>query len=95
MMIGGEDKNDYEVLKYRQKVSGPILDRMDIQKHVQPVDFMELSGYKMGKTSKGLRERVESARKIQQKRYEKIEYINCNAQMTPALIKEYCGLEVE
>ena len=87
--------NDYEVLKYRQKVSGPILDRMDIQKHVQPVDFMELSGYKMGKTSKGLRERVESARKIQQKRYEKIEYINCNAQMTPALIKEYCGLEVE
>lgn len=87
--------NDYEVLKYRQKISGPILDRMDIQKYVQPVDFMELSGYKMGKSSKELRERVESARKIQQKRYEKIDHINCNAQMTPALIKEYCKLEDE
>lgn len=85
--------NDYEVLKYRQKISGPILDRMDIQKYVQPVDFMELSGYKMGKTSQELRERVENARKIQQKRYEKIENISCNAQMTPALIKEYCNLE--
>lgn len=87
--------NDYEVLKYRQKISGPILDRMDIQKHVQPVDFMELSGYKMGRTSEELRERVKNTRKIQQKRYEKVEYINCNAQMTPALIKEYCNLEDE
>ncbi len=87
--------SDYEVLKYRQRISGPILDRMDIQKHVQPVDFMELSGYKMGRSSEELRERVEKARKIQQKRYEKIEHINCNAQMTPALIKEYCSLEDE
>ena len=84
---------DYEVLKYRQKLSGPILDRMDIQKYVQPVKFMELSGHKEGRSSLELRERVEAARKIQQERYKNIEHVNNNAQMTPALIKEFCELE--
>lgn len=84
---------DYEVTKYRQKLSGPILDRMDIQKYVQPVDFIELSGHKPGKSSKELRERVENARKVQYKRFKGIKHINCNAQMTPALIKEHCKLE--
>ena len=86
---------DYEVLKYRQKISGPILDRMDIQKYVQPVNFIELSSQSYGKTSKELRERVELARNIQKKRYEKIDKINCNAQMNNSLIKEYCKLETE
>ena len=86
---------DYEVLKYRQKISGPILDRMDIQKYVQPVNFMELSSDNYGKSSKELRERVESARNIQKKRYDKIDKINCNAQMSNSLIKEYCQLETE
>lgn len=86
---------DYEVLKYRQKISGPILDRMDIQKYVQPVNFMDLSKESYGKTSKELRERVELARNIQKKRYENIEKINCNAQMDNALVKEYCELETE
>ena len=82
---------DYEVLKYRQKLSGPILDRMDIQKYVQPVKFMELSGHKEGRSSLELRERVEVARKIQQERYKNIEHVNNNAQMTPALIKKSRG----
>ena len=85
--------SDYEVLKYRQKISGPIIDRVDIQKNVQPVNFMDLSGHFSGKTSKELRHRVEHAREIQKKRYASIDKINCNAQMTPALIKEYCKLE--
>ncbi|MGI6426278.1 MAG: YifB family Mg chelatase-like AAA ATPase [Natronincolaceae bacterium] len=85
--------SDYEVLKYRQRISGPILDRMDIQKYVQPVDFLDLSGYSMGRSSGELRERVEMARNIQKERYAHIENINCNAQMTPGLIKEYCRLE--
>ncbi|WP_341414551.1 YifB family Mg chelatase-like AAA ATPase [Clostridium aceticum] len=58
----GKDRcrcSDYEVIKYRQKISGPILDRMDIQKNVNPVDFMELSKDFCGRTSKELRERVE------------------------------------
>ncbi len=84
---------DYEVLRYRQKISGPILDRIDIQKYVQPVDFMELTEHKKGVSSKELRERVEKAREIQIERYKDIEGVNCNAQMTPNLIKEYCKLD--
>jgi hypothetical protein len=84
---------DYEVMKYRSRISGPILDRIDMQKYVQPVNFMELSNYKEGRGSKELREIVEVARKIQVDRYKNIGRINCNAQMTPELIKEYCSLD--
>ncbi|MDD2495418.1 MAG: ATP-binding protein, partial [Tissierellia bacterium] len=86
---------DYEVLKYRQKISGPISDRIDIQKYVQPVDFMNLSNFSNNVSSKELRERVERSRKIQNKRFENYENINCNAQMSQSLIKEYCILEEE
>lgn len=54
----GEDRchcSDYEVIKYRSKISGPILDRIDIQKYVEPVDFMNLTSYKKGKSSEFLR----------------------------------------
>ena len=85
--------SDYEVLKYRQKISGPILDRMDIQKYVQPVSFLDLSDYSVGRSSGELKERVEIARNIQKERYAHIEGVNCNAQMTPSLIKEYCYFE--
>ncbi|TJX12850.1 ATP-binding protein [Tissierella creatinini] len=86
---------DYEVLKYRQKISGPIMDRMDIQKYVRAVNFMDLTKHSLGKSSKELRERVEFARNIQNKRFKGIPNINCNAQMNNALIKEYCQLEAE
>ena len=86
---------DYEVLKYRQKISGPISDRIDIQKYVQPVDFINLSNFTNKVSSKELRERVESARKVQNERFKKYDKINCNAQMSQSLIKEYCVLEEE
>ncbi len=86
---------DYEVLRYREKVSGPILDRIDIQKYVQPVNFIDISNDISSSTSKELREKVENARRIQQKRFEKIENINCNAQMTTSHIKEFCMLDKE
>lgn len=94
----GESKckcTDYEVLNYRQKISGPILDRIDIQKYAQPVDFIDLSEYKSGKTSKELREKVELARAIQNERYKNIEKVNCNSEITPAMIKEFCILNEE
>ncbi|MDD3307779.1 MAG: YifB family Mg chelatase-like AAA ATPase [Acetobacterium sp.] len=84
---------DYEVMKYRQKISGPIMDRMDIQKYVRPVDFMDLSNDYQGVTSESLRQRVEAARKIQRQRFTKMDGINCNAQMGNQLIKEFCLLE--
>lgn len=86
---------DYEVLKYRQRLSGPILDRIDIQKYVQPVEFMKLSDYSKGTSSSELREKVEYARNIQRERYKNIEKVNSNGEMTPALIKEFCLLEEE
>jgi len=92
----GTDKcscSDYEVLKYRQRISGPILERMDIQKHVQPVNFMDLSTYNSNWTSSQLRERVEFSRDVQKKRFKGIDGVNCNAQMGQALVKEYCGLD--
>ena len=86
--------SDYEILKYRQRISGPLLDRMDIQKYVQPVRFQELSNQaEEGNRSEDLRERVEKARNIQKKRFNGIDSINCNAQMTGNLIKEHCQLD--
>lgn len=56
---------------------------------------MELSGYAKGKSSAELRERIEKARDFQKKHFENIPNINCNAQMTPSLVKEFCKFEVE
>lgn len=86
---------DYEVLKYQQRISGPIFDRMDLQKFVHPVDFIELSTQNLGKTSAELRERVEFTRNIQKARFAQVEKVNCNAQMTASLIREFCVLESE
>lgn len=84
---------DYEVLKYRQKLSGPIMDRIDIQKYFKSVNIMDLSNSKIGPSSKVLREQVEKARKIQHERYKNIKGINYNALMSPDLIKQYCILD--
>ena len=84
---------DYEIIKYRGKISGPIMDRIDIQKEVHPVNFFNISDTIPTKSSKELREKVEKARKIQQIRYADHDGINCNAQMTTALIQEYCKLD--
>lgn len=91
----GQEKcrcTDYEVMKYRNKLSGPLLDRMDIQKYVQTVNFFEYRGF--GKSSSDICEIVTKARELQQKRYES-EEITCNAELTPALIRKYCQLNSE
>lgn len=86
---------DYEVQKYRRKISGPILDRIDIQKYVKPVNFFDLTNEKCGQTSIEIREHVEKAREIQRVRYKDIEGINSNAQMTSSLIKQHCAINSE
>lgn len=80
------------VNKYMNKISGPLLDRIDIQIEVVPVPFKELSSARDGEESRLVRERVILARKIQEERYRDNEAIHCNAQMTPKMIKEYCKL---
>lgn len=86
---------DYEIIKYRNKISGPIMDRIDIQKQVKPVNYFEENNDSRRRTSKELRDIVEKARKIQQKRYEENEGINCNAQMNTEQIQMYCNLNEE
>lgn len=86
---------DYEIIKYRGKISGPIMDRIDIQKAVHPVDFFGIDEKEPVMSSESIRKRVETARKIQQKRYENEEGINCNAQMSTSLIQKYCVLDQE
>ena len=84
---------DYEILSYRKKISGPILDRMDIQKYVGVVDFFNRPS--KGKSSLELREDIERARLIQIKRYKDIPGITCNAQLPASLIDEFCPLDDE
>ena len=78
---------DYEIVKYRGKISGPIMDRIDIQKEVHPVDFFAIADQKPCCSSEELRLKVKKARKIQQERYAQESGINCNAQMTTEMIQ--------
>ncbi len=84
---------DYEIIHYRGKISGPILERIDIQKSVEHVDYFELNDKESSYTSSQLRERVEKARKIQQERFKDDKQVNCNAQMTTTMIQKYCKLD--
>lgn len=86
---------DYEIVHYRGKISGPILERIDIQKTVRHVNYFSLSDEKSTQTSTELRSLVEKARKIQQERFKEDEFVNCNAQMTTAMIQKYCKLDEE
>lgn len=84
---------DYEIMKYRGKISGPIMDRIDIQKEVHPVDYFALNEEAPAATSEEIRIQVERARSIQQSRYKNEEGVNCNAQMSTSLIQKYCVLD--
>ncbi len=75
--------------RYLSKVSGPLLDRIDIHIEVPPVDFDKLSDVQKGEPSAKIKERVEAARKIQQERL-KGTNANCNAQMNSAMTREFC-----
>ncbi len=81
------------VHKYLNKVSGPLLDRIDIQLEVVPVPFKELSEMEEGETSAQIRERVIRARKIQEQRFKDYPEIHCNAQMNSQLMKQFCKIK--
>lgn len=81
------------VQKYLNKVSGPLLDRIDIHIEVTPVSYDELSTRRIGEASAGIRDRVIEARKKQEERYANRDEIHCNAQMDSKLLKEICGID--
>jgi len=78
------------VQKYLNKISGPLLDRIDLHVEVTPVAFSELSSVRLQERSSDIRNRVIEAREIQAKRYEDHPGIYCNAQMTSKQLKEIC-----
>lgn len=77
--------------RYMDKVSGPILDRIDIHIEVAPVEYEQLSRRAQEETSAQIKKRVNRARAIQQKRFEGTS-VSCNARMTPGMTKEFCIL---
>jgi len=80
------------VQKYLNKISGPLLDRIDLHVEVTPVPFSELSKEKKSETSFDIRQRVIIARKIQTERYHAAEGIYSNSQMRTKDLKTYCNL---
>ena len=76
------------IQKYRAKVSGPLLDRIDIHIEVPPVRYKELSGEDKGETSSDIRKRVNAARGIQKGRFGKMK-IHSNSQMPPRVVRNF------
>jgi magnesium chelatase family protein len=82
-----------EMQRYLSKISGPLLDRIDIHIEVTPVPFEKLSEERKGEPSNVIRERVTKARKVQSERFLEYPNIHYNAQMGVKQIREYCKLE--
>ena len=80
------------VQKYLNKISGPLLDRIDLHAEVTPVAFSELTGLKPQENSKSIRDRVINAREKQAERYKNENGIYCNAQMSSKMLKEICTI---
>ena len=82
------------IAKYIGKISGPLLDRIDIQVEATPVKYQKLDSEEETESSESIKKRVEKARKIQQERYKDCK-IYSNSQLTPKLIEKYCKLNSE
>ena len=81
------------IQRYLNKISGPLLDRIDLQIEIVPVPFEDISNTASGEPSAAIRQRVVEARKIQEERFKAEVGIYCNAQMTPKLIAKYAVLD--
>lgn len=75
--------------RYMNKISGPLLDRIDIHIEVYPVEFDDISSTAPAESSASIRERVIKAREIQTERFKGIQGVHCNAQMSSALLRKY------
>ena len=80
------------VQKYLSKISGPLLDRIDLHVEVTPVNFTELSSERLSEKSEVIRERVIKAREIQQKRFAEKADLHCNAQMGSKMVRQVCKI---
>ena len=95
------------VTKYQKRISGPLLDRIDIHIEVPRVDYEKLSSDRVGETSESIRQRVQAARDIQNKRFgirnlptsaqnqETLQSVICNADMRVGEVRQFCSLKEE
>ena len=81
------------VQKYLSKISGPLLDRIDLHVEVTPVKFDELASARQSEKSEAIRERVVRAREIQNKRFKDAKGLYCNAQMSSSMVRKLCQIE--
>ncbi len=81
------------VTKYQKRISGPLLDRIDIHVEVPRVEYEKLSSARLGESSAVVRERVEAARSRQRVRFVSADGVTCNADMRPAEVRKFCALD--
>ncbi|GAB4303672.1 MAG: YifB family Mg chelatase-like AAA ATPase [Myxococcota bacterium] len=84
-----------EITRYRSRISGPLLDRIDIHVEVPSIRYEELSRKKDGENSVEIRERVNKARRVQHTRFKESPGVFSNSQMTPRLIRKFCESDAE
>jgi magnesium chelatase family protein len=84
-----------QVQRYRQRISGPLLDRIDPHIEVSAVEYRDISSTRAEEDSATIRDRVGGARERQQARFRSDKKVNCNARMGPRQIKQHCKLSNE
>ena len=80
------------VSRYQKRISGPLLDRIDLHVEVPRVDYEKLSSEQLAEPSTRIRERIEKARQVQRQRFTGTKLLN-NADMGPREVREYCALD--
>jgi magnesium chelatase family protein len=84
-----------QIQRYLNRISGPLMDRIDLQCEIMPLNFEEISQAAPGEPSAVIRERVMKARKIQEQRFIDVKGIHCNAQMNEKHLQTYCTLSAD
>ena len=84
-----------QVQKYMNKISGPLMDRIDIQVEIEPVEFDDIASRAPAESSVEIRKRVMAAREIQQARFKDLPGIHCNAQMSGKMLRQYAWPDAE
>ncbi len=87
--------SDVTITRYQKRISGPLLDRIDIHINVPRVDFDKLSSLQQAESSETIRKRVEAARAMQRQRFAGSEAVVCNGEMRPAEIRRFCALDAD
>lgn len=83
------------IQRYRQRISGPLLDRIDLHVEVPTIEYKELASKEATESSEVIRERVEKARVLQRERFKADRGMHTNSAMTPRLIRKHCELDAE